>query len=82
VLIKLAAYCCTGHKTTFGLGQTRLTGKDETRNGNNGKDPITTTPIQEHLIKRIAELTALFLQTKNDRDAFAHKTQLQSGRQS
>jgi len=63
-LIKLATYCGTGHKTTFGLGQTRLIGKDEIRNGKNEKDPITTTPIQEHLIKRIAELTALFLQTK------------------
>ena len=30
----------------------------------NEKEPITTTPIQEHLVKRIAELTDLFLQTK------------------
>lgn len=63
-LIKLATYCGTGHKTTFGLGQTRLIGKDEIRNGKNEKDPITTTPIQEYLIKRIMELTHLFLQTK------------------
>jgi CRISPR-associated endoribonuclease Cas6 len=63
-LIKLAAYCGTGHKTTFGLGQTRLIGKNEIGNGKSEKDLITTTPIQEHLIKRIAELTDLFLQTK------------------
>jgi CRISPR-associated endoribonuclease Cas6 len=63
-LIKLASYCGTGHKTTFGLGQTRLIGKDEIKTIKNEKEPITTTPIQEHLIKRIAELTDLFLQTK------------------
>lgn len=63
-LIKLAAYCSTGHKTTFGLGQTRRVGKDEIGNGKNEKELIPITPIQEHLIKRIAELTALFLQTK------------------
>lgn len=63
-LIQLAPYCSTGHKTTFGLGQTRLIGKDEIRNGKNEKEPIVTTPIQEHLIQRIAELTDLFLQTK------------------
>jgi CRISPR-associated endoribonuclease Cas6 len=63
-LIKLAAYCGTGHKTTFGLGQTRWIGKDEVGNGKSEKELITTTPIKEHLIKRIAELTDLFLQTK------------------
>ena len=63
-LIKLAAYCGTGHKTTFGLGQTRLIGRNEVGNGKCEKDSITTNPIQEHLVKRIAELTDLFLQTK------------------
>ncbi|MFN9189633.1 MAG: CRISPR-associated endoribonuclease Cas6, partial [Pseudanabaena sp.] len=63
-LIKLANYCGTGHKTTFGLGQTRLIGKNEVGNGKNEQEAITTTPIQEHLVKRIAELTELFLQTK------------------
>lgn len=63
-LIKLAAYCGTGHKTTFGLGQTRLIGKNEVGSAKSEKATITTTPIQEHLIKRIAELTDLFLQTK------------------
>ena len=63
-LIKLAAYCGTGHKTTFGLGQTRQIGKNEVGSVKNEKEAITATPIQEHLVKRIAELTALFLQTK------------------
>jgi CRISPR-associated endoribonuclease Cas6 len=63
-LIQLAPYCSTGHKTTFGLGQTRLIGKSEVGRGKIEKEVITTTPIQEHLVKRIAELTALFLQTK------------------
>jgi CRISPR-associated endoribonuclease Cas6 len=63
-LIKLANYCGTGHKTTFGLGQTRQIGKNEIGSGKGEKEVITTTPIKEHLIKRIAELTDLFLQTK------------------
>jgi len=63
-LIQLAPYCSTGHKTTFGLGQTRLIGKDEVRNRKKEEEITTTTPIQEHLIQRIAELTDLFLQTK------------------
>jgi len=63
-LIKLAIYCGTGHKTTFGLGQTRQIGKSEVGSVKNEKEAITATPIQEHLVKRIAELTALFLQTK------------------
>ncbi|MFN8976228.1 MAG: CRISPR-associated endoribonuclease Cas6, partial [Pseudanabaena sp.] len=36
----------------------------EVGNGKNEQEAITTTPIQEHLVKRIAELTELFLQTK------------------
>jgi CRISPR-associated endoribonuclease Cas6 len=63
-LVQLAPYCSTGHKTTFGLGQTRLISENEVRNRKNEEPIIPTTPIQEHLIKRIAELTALFLQTK------------------
>ena len=63
-LIKLANYCGTGHKTTFGLGKTRLIGQDEIKNIKNENELTTTTPIQNHLIKRIAELTDLFLQTK------------------
>ncbi len=63
-LIKLAAYCGTGHKTTFGLGQTRQIGKSEVGSAKNEKESIIATPIQEHLVKRIAELTELFLQTK------------------
>jgi CRISPR-associated endoribonuclease Cas6 len=39
-LIKLANYCGTGYKTTFGLGQTRLIGKDEVGNWKNGKESI------------------------------------------
>jgi CRISPR-associated endoribonuclease Cas6 len=50
---QLAPYCGTGHKTTFGLGQTRLGWMDET---------TTATPAgQDLLAQRIAELTALFL---------------------
>jgi CRISPR-associated endoribonuclease Cas6 len=63
-LIKLAGYCGTGHKTTFGLGQTRQIGRSEVGSGKIEKEAITVTPIQEHLVKRIAELTSLFLQTK------------------
>jgi CRISPR-associated endoribonuclease Cas6 len=63
-LIQLAPYCSTGHKTTFGLGQTRPIEKNEIGNVKNENEPIATTPIQEHLIQRIAELTDLFLQTK------------------
>ena len=63
-LIKFAAYCGTGHKTTFGLGQTRLIGNDEIKTVKTEKEPTATTPTQEYLIKRIAELTVLFLQTK------------------
>jgi CRISPR-associated endoribonuclease Cas6 len=62
-LIQLAPYCSTGHKTTFGLGQTRLH-RNETRDGKNEQEIIPATPIQEHLMQRINELTTLFLQTK------------------
>lgn len=52
-LSHVAPYCGTGHKTTFGLGQTRL-----------GATPsptsISTPTIQDVLSGRIAELTELF----------------------
>jgi len=63
-LIKLANYCGTGYKTTFGLGQTRLIWKDEVGKWKNEKESVVATPIQEHLVKRIAELTEIFLKTK------------------
>ncbi|QYO67672.1 CRISPR-associated endoribonuclease Cas6 [Leptolyngbya sp. 7M] len=51
-LSSLAPYCGTGHKTTFGLGQTRLGWQ------------LTELPaipsMQTLLVERIAELTALF----------------------
>jgi CRISPR-associated endoribonuclease Cas6 len=51
---QLAPYCGTGHKTTFGLGQTRLGWL---------LPDIAVEPlsIQELLAQRTAELTALFL---------------------
>lgn len=51
-LAQLAAYCGTGHKTTFGLGQTRL----------GWLEPSTRQPpaVQALLASRIAELTARF----------------------
>jgi CRISPR-associated endoribonuclease Cas6 len=50
----LAPYCGTGHKTTFGLGQTRL----------GWIDPPTALPpptVDDLLAQRIADLTALFI---------------------
>jgi len=52
-LVKLAPYCGTGHKTTFGLGQTRL----------NWVEPEASDSVQvltNLLGERIGELTALF----------------------
>jgi CRISPR-associated endoribonuclease Cas6 len=52
-LVKLAPYCGTGHKTTFGLGQTRL----------DWVEPEASDSVQlltNLLGERIAELTALF----------------------
>ncbi|BAY13356.1 CRISPR-associated endoribonuclease Cas6 [Calothrix sp. NIES-2098] len=52
-LVKLAPYCGTGHKTTFGLGQTRLEWLEP--------EPTTPTQLLTNLLgERIAELTALF----------------------
>jgi len=52
-LIQLAPYCGTGHKTTFGLGQTRLGWLDTTA----PELPSTQTLTTE----RIAELTDIFI---------------------
>lgn len=51
---RLAPYCGTGHKTTFGLGQTRL--------GWSAVADTTPPPsLQDLLAERIAELTAFFI---------------------
>lgn len=54
-LIHFAPYCGTGHKTPFGLGQTRLGWLAE---------ELPATPVlcrEEQLARRIEELSALFL---------------------
>lgn len=52
-LSQFAPYCGTGHKTTFGLGQTRL--------GWTSSPTSASTPtVQDVLSGRIAELTELF----------------------
>ncbi|MBF2027910.1 MAG: CRISPR-associated endoribonuclease Cas6 [Oscillatoriales cyanobacterium C42_A2020_001] len=51
---QLAPYCGTGHKTTFGLGQTRLGWQDE-------PTPVPVTPLQSIVTQRIQELTELFI---------------------
>ncbi len=49
---KLAPYCGTGHKTTFGLGQTRLGWSSQT---------VPDVPnVQSMLAKRIEDLTEIF----------------------
>jgi CRISPR-associated endoribonuclease Cas6 len=48
----LAPYCGTGHKTTFGLGQTRLGWS---------ADSIAPPPLQDQLADRIADLTTQFI---------------------
>ena len=52
-LVHLAPYCGTGHKTTFGLGQTRL--------GWLASEEVTLPLMQVLLAQRIAELTELFI---------------------
>ena len=52
-LAQLAPYCGTGHKTTFGLGQTRL--------GWLSEDAQPVPQIQSLLAQRIAELTEIFM---------------------
>ena len=52
-LVKLAPYCGTGHKTTFGLGQTCLDWVEP--------QPTTSTQVITNLLaERIEELTAIF----------------------
>ena len=56
-LVRLAPYCGTGHKTTFGLGETRL--------GWQGNEALTPVSIrQQALAQRIEELSELFLSQK------------------
>ena len=50
---RLAPYCGTGHKTTFGLGQTRLGWSAAATDA-----PIPT--VQDLVAQRIAELTEFF----------------------
>jgi CRISPR-associated endoribonuclease Cas6 len=52
-LARLAPYCGTGHKTTFGLGQTRLDSVKPEVN-------LPTQVLTNLLGERIDELTALF----------------------
>ena len=60
-LTQLAPYCGTGHKTTFGLGETHLKWNDSW----NSHQAETQIPSgQQVLAQRIAELTELFLAQK------------------
>lgn len=52
-LAQLAPYCGTGHKTTFGLGQTRI--------GWYLSEILPVSPRQNLLASRIAELTEAFM---------------------
>lgn len=60
VLVELAPYVATGHKTTFGLGQTRIGSLEE--------QMITTPPVEQMLGERIAELTEVFLSQRKRTD--------------
>ncbi|WP_414754269.1 CRISPR-associated endoribonuclease Cas6 [Anabaena sp. CCY 9910] len=52
-LVQLAPYCGTGHKTTFGLGQTRLDWVEQ--------KPTTSAQLLENILaERIEELTEIF----------------------
>lgn len=51
-LTQLAPYCGTGHKTTFGLGQTRLGWFEQ---------EVVLPSVQYILAQRIEELTAIFV---------------------
>nr|WP_322657122.1 CRISPR-associated endoribonuclease Cas6 [Dendronalium sp. ChiSLP03b]MDZ8203451.1 CRISPR-associated endoribonuclease Cas6 [Dendronalium sp. ChiSLP03b] len=52
-LVQLAPYCGTGHKTTFGLGQTRLDWVEQ-------KSNTSAQLLTNMLAERIEELTELF----------------------
>jgi CRISPR-associated endoribonuclease Cas6 len=60
-LIRLAPYCSTGHKTTFGLGQTRL----EADEIDNIADAVSS-PLKAHLSARIEYLTDVFRHTRKN----------------
>lgn len=64
-LSQLAPYCGTGHKTTFGLGETYLGWQIEGLSGKGEQRGETPMPIaQMALAERIGELSALFLSQK------------------
>jgi CRISPR-associated endoribonuclease Cas6 len=69
-LIRLAPYCGTGHKTTFGLGQTCLGWHDT------AAPELPSTQIL--ITERIAELTAIFIaqrsRTGGDRATYTAET--------
>ncbi|MBW4566184.1 MAG: CRISPR system precrRNA processing endoribonuclease RAMP protein Cas6 [Mojavia pulchra JT2-VF2] len=54
-LVRLAPYCGTGHKTTFGLGQTRSGWLQEQ------KSAVAEQLITDMLAQRIEELTEIFI---------------------
>ena len=56
-LARLAPFCGTGHKTTFGLGETWIGWQD-------AKNSATVPALQQILAERIEELTELFLSQK------------------
>ena len=56
-LVRLAPFCGTGHKTTFGLGETWIGWQD-------AKNSATVPALQQILAERIEELTELFLSQK------------------
>lgn len=56
-LVRLAPYCGTGHKTTFGLGQTRLDWVEQ-RSATSAQ--LVTNMLANILGQRIEELTELF----------------------
>ena len=60
-LAQLAPYCGTGHKTTFGLGETHLGWHVE---GEKSVEAAPTPIAQMALAERIEELSALFLSQK------------------
>ncbi len=63
-LIRLAPYCGTGHKTTFGLGQTQL-GAPKAEN----IPSSVRSPLQEHLCTRIEYLTDVFRNIRKNPDS-------------
>ncbi|MBW4508968.1 MAG: CRISPR-associated endoribonuclease Cas6 [Scytonematopsis contorta HA4267-MV1] len=57
---KFAPYCGTGHKTTFGLGQTRLCSSFAAGEKDSTQANTVVTDIESFLAKRIEDLTAIF----------------------